>query len=102
MSVTKFFVSAAFLAAIGGALPASASNTGGFVSQTTASNSANQQILARRGADDGANHDRNDDRGHDRGRDDGANHARNGADDGANHDKGDARGRGRDDGANHG
>ena len=93
MSVTKLLASAAFLAVMGSALPASASITGDFTSQTTAASSANQLILARRGADDGANHDNGGGRG--RGRDDGANHARNGADDGAQHDQG----RGHDNGA---
>ena len=95
MSITKLLVSAAFVSAIGFAMPATAAVGAGNAGQISAASAAKQFILARRGADDGANHDKNDDRGRDRGRDDGANHTRNGADDGAGHDAGDDRGRGR-------
>ncbi len=97
MSISKLLVSAAFVSAIGFAMPASAAVGNANAEQITAATSAKQFILARRGADDGANHDKNDDRG--RGRDDGANHARNGADDGAAHNANDTRKGG--EGANH-
>ena len=61
-----------------------------------------EQLLARRGADDGPNHDVGDDRGRGRGGRgysetviDASQMARRGADDGPNHDVGDDRGRGR-------